>query len=404
MLKRAPFTSPGTQAEPSSLEWPDPAPRARTNEAPEARSFANRDLWLVPIAVFLLSRLFLEAMAVVAPHVLGALHNKNLPVLPRTDPLAGIWQWASPWFRFDASWYVGIAQHGYHWGSLGHANTNFMPLYPALIRLVQPLTLNSPWISAWLVANLAFLGALLLIWRWALLRWDRETALRVLLITTVFPFAFFYATPYAEPLFLALAVATFLFAEQDRWVLATCAAGLSSITRPVGLAVVVGLIVFALSRRQPRQALLASASILPLLGFMLYLTIAFGHPFAFLTYHSQAWVPPHAGLISTLTSQFHTKLSPFDRIDACLALLFLVSAVVAWRRLGAAYGVFVGLGVLLPLAHGLVSMERYVIVLFPAMAVWSTGKKKLGQTAVFSVSLFLLAMATMMMAANFELF
>jgi hypothetical protein len=141
-----------------------------------------------------------------------------------------------------------------------------------------------------------------------------------------------------------------------------------------------------------------------MLAFILYLTVAFEQPLAFLTYHSAGWVPPHGGVATTITSQFHTHLSPLDRVDAMLVVLFLASAAVAWRRLGPAYAVYVLVGVLLPLMHGLVSMERYVVVLFPAFALWASWKRKGAQIAMFATSLTLLVTATMMYTSGFSLF
>jgi hypothetical protein len=368
-----------------------------------ATASASSKLYVVPLVVFLVGRGLLAILAYAGPHVLGPLRG-NHSLLPVHDPLAAVWNWSSPWFRFDAGWYVGVAQHGYHWGTLGHANTNFFPLYPLLIRALQPITLGSPWIASLLVANLSFLGALVLLWRWSLNHFDREVSLRVVLLTTAFPFAFFFATPYAEPLFLALAIATFLFAEEDRWALATCAAGLAALTRPVGLAVVIALVVLSIQRCSLRRGLLSCAALIPVLGFLAYLTVAFGHPLGFLTYHSAGWVAPHGGLATTIASQFHTHLSPLDRLDAALIVAFIGSAFLVWRRLGPAYAVYVLLGVGLPLAHGLVSMERYVIVLFPIFAAWATWRAKIVQALLFSASLMLLVCATMMFAAGYSLF
>jgi hypothetical protein len=137
---------------------------------------------------------------------------------------------------------------------------------------------------------------------------------------------------------------------------------------------------------------------------MIYLGFSVGHPLGIVVYHSAGWVPAHGGLGTTLSSQFQTNISPFDRVDAVVTLLFLVSGVLAWRTLGAPYGVFVLLGVLLPLAHGLVSMERYVIVLFPAAAVWAVWDGKLRQAAFFGVSLLALVVTTVMFASGYGIF
>lgn len=367
--------------------------------APQSR----REAYLVPIVVFVLSRAFLAALAHSARHLLAPARNSP-SYLPRTDPLAGAWDWTSPWFRFDARWYVDVAEHGYRYGAIAATNTNFFPLYPLLIRVFQPLTLGSPWFAGLLVANAAFLAALILLWKWAAQRWNPRVALRVMLLTVAFPFAFFYAAPYSEPLFLALAVAAFLLGEQGRWRLAVCAAGLCAITRPVGVAVVVALVILALRRRRPREAALAALGILPFAAFVLYLWITFGHPLAFAVNHSVSWVPPHGGLLATIESQFHTTLSPFDRVDAVVAAMFLVSLPLVWRRVGPAAAAYAALGVLLPLSRGFVSLERYVIVLFPVMAAWATWRNSMVQAGIFCVSLLGLTIATVMFAAGYSLF
>jgi Mannosyltransferase (PIG-V) len=365
----------------------------------------RREALIFPCVVFVISRCVFLVLTYIAPKLIASPGIRaNASFLPRTDPLAHWWQWTSPWFRFDARWYVGVAQHGYHWGNLGQANTNFLPLYPLLIRIFQPICLNSPWVASIVVSNLACLAAIIALWQWALDRWAVNDATRPVILTVAFPFAFFLAAPYAESLFLALAVAAFLFAERNRWELAVLAAGLSTVTRPVGMAVVLGLVVFALARGERKKALVACLAALPLLGFMVFLTIAFRQPLGFLTYHSAGWVPPHGGVPATLYREFHTSLMPFDRIDAFLAALFLASGVLAWRRLGPGYGVYVLVGVLLPLVHGLVSMERYVTVLFPAMATWALWRSRIGQAVVFGVSLMMMLVATILFLRGYSIF
>jgi hypothetical protein len=378
-----------------------PAGLARSTYA-AAQTAHWRQLLIPPLLVFAVTRTVLLGLFWYAPRLLPGPHIRaNGSVLPRSDLLWAAGGWTRPWFRFDTAWYVGVAQHGYHWASAGQANTNFLPLYPALIRLFQPLTFGSFWLSSWLVANLACLAAVLLLWRWALARFPTDTALRALVLMVCFPFAFFLSTPYAEPLFLALAVAAFVLAEEGRWPLAIGVAASSTITRPVGLAVVLGICVLALSRGERRQAAASMLALLPLAGFAAYLTVTFGRPLAFLAVHSQGWVRPGGGLAHSIAIQFHTRFSPFDRIDAALAIIFLASAVLAWKRLGPAYGVYVAVGVILPLVHGLVSIERYVVVLFPAMAVWATLERRGVQAAILALSLTGLLLGSLMYATGY---
>jgi hypothetical protein len=84
-----------------------------------------------------------------------------------------------------------------------------------------------------------------------------------------------------------------------------------------------------------------------------------------------------------------------------MAALFLASAYLVWRRIGPGYAVYVGVGVLLPLVHGLVSMERYVAILFPAMAAWATIERRWAQAAVFGVSVVGLILAGVMYATGY---
>jgi hypothetical protein len=330
--------------------------------------------------------------------------NRYHSVLPASDPLGALGAWASNWFRFDARWYVDVAMHGYHYSTPAASNTNFFPLYPILIRVVEPVTLGSPWIASWLISNLAFLAAVLLVWTWAQERWGKQVALPTVLLLCVFPFAFFYVAPYAESLFLALAAGAFLLADRDRWGWAAVLAGLSAVTRPTGIAVIGGLLVIALLRRQGRAAAFSAAALLPFLLFVGYLGLTVGDPLAFTVYHTAGWLPPHGGLTGTVTEQFHTKLSPFDRVDAAAVLVFLASAVPVWRRIGPGYAVFVVLGVVLPLVRSLAGLERYVIVLFPVFAVWAQWKNGLVRVAIFALSLLLLLIGTALFAGGYAVF
>ena len=112
----------------------------------------------------------------------------------------------SPLARWDAVWYLRIADSGYG-GS--HARAAFFPLYPLLVRgLATPFGGSEAALLAagYLVALAAFLGALVLLHRLVSLELGRPLARPTLLLLAVFPAAVFFGAPYAESLFLALAV------------------------------------------------------------------------------------------------------------------------------------------------------------------------------------------------------
>lgn len=358
----------------------------------------------VPLAVFLFTRGAFLALGAAAPHLLtGPRIRGNAAQLPAVDPLSSWAPWTAVWFRFDTGWFVGVATGGYHWSSVHGPNTNFLPLYPLLIRLARPICLGSPWIAAWVVSNVAFLCALIALYRWATTMLDQERAAQIVLLVSAFPFAFFYFAPYSESLFLLLAVCSFLLAEEGKQRSAAALSALACLTRPVGVAVTAGLSLMYWWNRRRRAAAAVWLAVLPLAAFGWYVGSRSGHPLAFLYNHSQGWVRASGSPAHVLAAQFRTRLTPFDRIDAALALTFLASGILAWRRLGTGYGAYVIVGTLVPLAHGLVGMERYVTVLFPAMAAWVTLGGRAFNLALFSASCLLLVLFSILYTAGYTI-
>lgn len=395
---RIPSTSP-TPAQPGDPSAEEPGRRFT------GRLAAAVVPYRFPIAVWLAVHALLLVVAWWSPHLIGSPNIAgNASWLPRGLLPAPLDAWARPWFRFDARWYVSVVLHGYQYGSPPRANTNFLPLYPALIAVARPLAGGNAWLAAWGVANAAQLGAYIALYAWGTRVLGCGRGTRFLLLFAAVPFGLFLMAPYAEALFVLLACLAFLCLESCRFRWAVGAAALATIARPVGIAVVVGIALQYLQRGERWRAVLSLVAALPIVAFTVYLWVAFGHPEAVVLSHTAGWVPPHGGLAHTLASQFDTQLSPLDRLDAALAVVFILSAIGAWRRLGWGYGGFIAVGVAMPLIHGLAGMERYVAVLFPAMAVWSLWPKRAVQLTLFAVSVFSLLLFTVLFARGFSVF
>ncbi|MGH2516544.1 MAG: mannosyltransferase family protein, partial [Ktedonobacterales bacterium] len=136
------------------------------------------------------------------------------------------------WERWDAQWYLGVAQHGY----TSAQSAAFFPLYPLLIRVVETI-IGPHWLAAALLAsNLGALGAFVGLGLLA----ARESgtgraAPETIRVFAAYPLAFFLAAPYTEGVFLALAVFGLLAMRQGRWRWATLCAALAMLTRPTGI-------------------------------------------------------------------------------------------------------------------------------------------------------------------------
>lgn len=182
---------------------------------------SNLKIWKLILTYFLGWRLIL---------LFVTFYGLNL--LPSTNDLDYFIRWAN----WDGGHFRGIAENGY----LHPFQVAFFPLYPILIKAIMFIGLNSFW-AGFLISHLSTLLALFYFYKLLLLDYDLTTAHKGILVLLAFPTSFYLGTVYSEGLFLALVTSSFYYARKNNWILATSLAGLSTITRLVGLAVVVAV-------------------------------------------------------------------------------------------------------------------------------------------------------------------
>src|SRR5919108_2025270 len=318
----------------------------------------------------------------------------------------------APLARWDSVWYLRIADSGYGGNASlrsGHRplraqdsapRAAFFPLYPLLVRGVGTAFGGSHGallVAAYLVSLAAFLAALVLLHRLAELELGRRLARPTLLLLAVFPAAVYFGAPYSESLFLLLAVGVFYAGRTGHWAWAGACAGLASATRSAGVLLLLPLALIWWGSRRRRTADAAWLLLAPLgvAAYAAWLGLVEGDALRFLDVQ-EAWsrelAVPLAGAwdglvaaadgVRQLASGSRTPVyfeaaagDPF-RIAAINVMLFatLVFAVVGCvgvlRQLPRAYGVWVGVSLVLPLSfpvtpQPLMSLPRFVSVLFP---------------------------------------
>ncbi len=328
---------------------------------------------------------------------------------------------AAPAARWDASWYLVIAHYGYRpdLGSFTASRAAFFPLYPLGIRGFSDLGLP-PVLAGVLISLVAFALALYGIHRLATLELGSSSspapARLAVLLTAFAPMAFFFSAIYTESLYLALSVGLFWCARQGRWWAVGLLGALAAATRSTGVLLLLpALLLYLHGPRADRPPDRASGFLryrprrdalwLLLLGlgvgaYMAYLGLRGGDPLLLL--HAQhVWgrdfVAPFAGiwqgliagfdgLRQLLSGQSHhiyfaaTQGSPTIAAAHNLTLLaFLALALGAlvgvFRRLPAAYGVYVLAALAVPLStpvasQPLMSLPRFLVVLFP-LSIWA---------------------------------
>lgn len=139
------------------------------------------------------------------------------------------------WANWDGGHFRGIAENGYI-----SFQVVFFPLYPLLIKILSYAGISSLW-AGLLVSNASIIGALFYLYKLVLFDDEDSTAKKAILVTLAFPTAFYFGTAYSESLFFFLVVAAFYFARKKSWFIALIFAGLSSVTRLIGLAVIAGI-------------------------------------------------------------------------------------------------------------------------------------------------------------------
>jgi mannosyltransferase PIG-V len=171
---------------------------------------------------------------------------------------------AGPAARWDASWYLAIAHHGYRPELLALARPRaaFFPAYPLGLAAVSRL--GVPAIVAGVGLSLAaLLLALYGIHRLTLLElgsrqgvaFDRaqQAARLAVLATALAPMAFYLSAVYSEALYLALSVGLFCSARNGRWAAAGLLGALAAATRSAGVLLLLpALILYLYGPREDR--------------------------------------------------------------------------------------------------------------------------------------------------------
>jgi len=205
--------------------------------------------------------------------------------------LDGIAHWlVEPFRHWDGTWYRLVAVEGYEQG--GSAKAAFWPLYPWLMDLGAQISGWSPETIGYLISNVAFLGALMVLYRLVAMDFDSEVARRTLWTLALFPTALFFTAVYTESLFLLLAVSALYGARRGDWLMAGIFGFFAALTRSSGFMLLAPFAVLFIQqygwspRRWFPQALPAS---LPVLGPIIFGLFLRANGRRFFDFAEQQW-------------------------------------------------------------------------------------------------------------------
>lgn len=312
-------------------------------------------------------------------------------------PLARGWPyhpWLDTFARYDSGWYYAIADTGYFYNGPGQQSAvAFFPAYPLSMRALGVVA-GDALVGGVLMTLGCGAGAAVLFYRWCAGVVGERTARLALGLVLLYPFAFYlFGVVYSDALFLLVALGAFSLLERDRPLLAGLVGAIGTASRPVGVALVIGLVLRALERRgviswKPRRLdwsrlRARDASVLASVGgvvlFSLYLWHRFGEPFAFLK------VGDSVGWYRTIDLRTVAKVEFVYRwrdyglnvvtfwltVQGLCTVGALAAVPAIVRRFGLGYGAYslVAVGLAVASSPDFVGMGRYVLVAFPVFAL-----------------------------------
>ncbi len=394
------------------------APATATTRAPQAaaRSLAaglslwNRAAWRDATLLWLGQ----HALLLVVAYIGRTLFLTNSRAASTTT-WGAIFHYIGGW---DTTAYAYIARHGY----TGGGAAGFSPLLPALEHIAMVATGADPVAAGIVISNVALLIALGLLRVLVERELGAEVAHRTLLYLVLFPTAFFFDIAYTESLFLLFSVVAFLALRGRHWLAAGLFAALAVLTRTVGIALAVPILVecarlvLATRERPSRRTLLAMGAglalpFVALAGFSVYLYTRYGSYFAAASAQEHIWGKglgiPFIGFARAGGALLRLPPGPnyFQAhilLDGGFTLLATVLTLATWRRLPPAYALYSGVLLFLMVAlpahnwYALSSNMRYMLDSFPLfMLLGRWGERRDIDRWILVASVPLLALLTL---------
>ena len=344
-------------------------------------------------ALLLGSRLALLVVGLLAAGLLGsglAVQKGNLVHHePAPAPL-------EIWARWDAEWYLLIAEKGYRSSeAFAHltryepeATAGFFPLYPLLIRALAPALGGVG--AGVLIANVCLAGSVLLLFRLTRDEAGGEDGARAGLAACaamlVFPATLFLSAVYPESLFLFLTLLAFDRARTGAFALAGAAGALAALARPTGVLLALPLAIEWWTRGRrggSRWGWLAAGG--PPAGTAIVMTMCarlFGDPLAFV-HRQERWRGASSGPWRAFARWWQEGPALHGAHDSTLEMLTALTLVgmlpIVFLKLRPSYAVHAAATILVPLCSTVWSFGRLALPAFPIFMILGMASTPVGR-------------------------
>lgn len=302
--------------------------------------------------------------------------------------------WAS-WAQWDGGHYYTIATQGYNEPN----KFAFFPLYPVAVKALSFILFGNTILAGLLISNAAFLTFLYVINSVVKKQFGEKAAFNTTVTYLLFPTTFFAVAFYSESLFLLLTALVLKLIQVKKIYLAAAFVVLASLTRLIGIFLVIPL-AFAVFKNF-KKAWAIAISLSGIVVYCLYLFRRFDDPFYFSTVQT-SWHRYLTNPIATIYSYF--TVNPFhkpfnDYLDLFLTLIFTIFLVVGIKKIPLSWSIYGFLSIIIPASTGtLTSMPRYLLATFPVFILFGlyAGDKTILKIIIWFLMLFLQIVLVMM--------
>lgn len=275
--------------------------------------------------------------------------------------------WLS-WAQWDGGYYFNIAKRGY----LFFSDYAFFPMYPYLINLISKIFHANTLLSGLLLSNISLFLFLVIFYDLVKRKYPKSIAFNSTITFLTFPTTFFAAAYYSEGLFLFLTALCFFFLYRKRLLFASIIVCLASLTRFVGIALIISLFYNYFSlisfniKKISLKILNPLSAAIGILSYTVFLFSKLNDPVKFISSQS-FWQRSSNDPVSTIVSYLWTIATnpklPLDQyFDLGITLLFLAILILGIKKLPSSLWIFSILVILIPASTGtLTSMSRYAL-------------------------------------------
>lgn len=342
--------------------------------------------------------IFINVFSLLALNRLNLKADDAYPWIPVNNYSQGKgWNVVNMHSRWDSNWYLDIAKNGYQMRENDTlSNVVFFPVYPMSIRMFSIFVGHNFILTGWVISCLfLFLAAIFLFKLAASFHGELNPLLAVFLML-IFPTACFFNSVYTESLFLFLSVGSFYLTMKKRYFSAALFGLIASLTRVTGILLFAPLLIqLFLAEGFNRRAIAKSLpfALIPLgtLSLFTYHWWRFGNFFLFFKIEN-AWGRSFNYNIGHFLFDSSASIANFS-LDLFYLLFVLLITLILARKKHFAYAFYVGSTFLVAISTGtLMSIGRYILVLFPVYLVGASLKNDLARYAWIMISASLMAL------------